>query len=133
MGPNRRRHVDRTDAALSRQARLRRHVLIHGRGERGDPRDRGRHACDAAANSSDPKVCQHAATAELLAGADAVLPLGDLQYPDGTLEQFQGAYDPTWGVHASVSYPAVGNHEYHVPGAAGYFDYWSGRIGQPVQ
>jgi acid phosphatase type 7 len=87
-------------------------------------------ACDPAghgSDGSDPTVCQHAATAELLAGADAVLPLGDLQYPDGTLEQFQGAYDPTWGVHASVTYPAVGNHEYHVPGAAGYFDYWSGK------
>jgi hypothetical protein len=91
-------------------------------------------ACDPAGHQSDgsnPEVCQHAATAELLAGADAVLPLGDLQYPDGTLEQFQGAYDPTWGMKAPVSYPAVGNHEYHVPGAAGYFDYWSGK-GRPT-
>ena len=91
-------------------------------------------ACDPAGHGSDgsnPEVCQYAATAELLAGADAVLPLGDLQYPDGTLDQFQGAYDPTWGVQAPISYPAVGNHEYHVPGAAGYFDYWSDE-GRPT-
>ena len=91
-------------------------------------------ACDPRASNADgsnPDVCQHRATADLLAGADAVLPLGDLQYPDGTLEQFLGSYDPTWGVHAPVSYPVTGNHEYHVPGARGYFDYWQAE-GRPT-
>lgn len=91
-------------------------------------------ACDPAGSATDgskPDVCQHRATADLLAGADAVLPLGDLQYPDGTLEQFMGAYDPSWGVHAPSTYPSVGNHEYHVPGARGYFDYWSSK-GRPT-
>jgi hypothetical protein len=87
-------------------------------------------ACDPSGHGSDgsnPEVCQHRATADLVAGSDAILPLGDLQYPDGTLDQFQGAYDPTWGEHAPRSYPAPGNHEYHVPGASGYFDYWTSK------
>jgi hypothetical protein len=84
--------------------------------------------CDPTSSSFDgsqPAVCQHRATADLLSGADAVLALGDLQYPSGTLESFQAGYDPSWGQHASTTYPAVGNHEYNVPGALGYFDYWA--------
>jgi hypothetical protein len=56
-----------------------------------------------------------------------VLPLGDLQYPDGSLDRFMAGYDPSWGQHAATTYPAVGNHEYHVPGAQGYFDYWASK------
>ena len=84
--------------------------------------------CDptsGAFGGSQPAVCQHRATADLLAGADAVLTLGDLQYPGGSFEHFMAGYDPSWGQHASTTYPAVGNHEYHVPGAQGYFDYWA--------
>ena len=91
-------------------------------------------ACDPAASNSDgsqPAVCQHRATADLVAGAVAVLPLGDLQYPSGTLERFLGGYDPSWGVHAPKTYPAVGNHEYNVAGAQGYFDYWASK-GRPT-
>jgi hypothetical protein len=90
--------------------------------------------CDPASSTFDgsqPAVCQHRATAELLTGADAVLPLGDLQYPSGTLDRFMAGYDPSWGVHAPTTYPAVGNHEYNVPGAQGYFDYWASK-GRPT-
>ncbi|OFW77858.1 MAG: hypothetical protein A2Z48_05870 [Actinobacteria bacterium RBG_19FT_COMBO_70_19] len=82
---------------------------------------------------ADPSVCQHRATADLLVGADAVLPLGDLQYADGTLDKFNVAYDPTWGRYAVNTYPAIGNHEYNDPagGAAGYFGYWSSK-GRPT-
>jgi calcineurin-like phosphoesterase family protein len=76
-----------------------------------------------------PSNCHHAATSDLLAGATAVLVLGDAQYPDGTLAQFQGAFDPTWGRFKSVMYPSVGNHEYHTSGAAGYFDYFGAAAG----
>ena len=78
-----------------------------------------------------PSKCQHRRTADLLAGADAVVPLGDLQYPDGTLGDFNQAYDPTWGRYASRTYPVPGNHEYHTPGAQGYLDYWSSK-GRPT-
>ena len=56
---------------------------------------------------------------------DAVLVPGDLQYPDGTLEQFQQGYDLSWGQYSGITYPVPGNHEYHVPNARGYFDYWA--------
>ena len=90
--------------------------------------------CDPTGSGFDgsrPAVCQHRATADLLTGADAVLPLGDLQYPGGALDHFMVGYDPSWGVHAPTTYPAVGNHEYHVPGAQGYFDYWASK-GRPT-
>jgi hypothetical protein len=90
--------------------------------------------CDPASSSfggSQPAVCQHRATADLLTGADAVLPLGDLQYPNGALDKFMAGYDPSWGAHAPTTYPAVGNHEYNVPGAQGYFDYWASK-GRPT-
>ena len=85
-------------------------------------------ACQPGA-SVTPSNCHHAATSDLLAGATAVLMLGDAQYPDGTLAQFQGSFDPTWGRFKSVMYPSVGNHEYHTPGAAGYFDYFGAAAG----
>ena len=90
--------------------------------------------CDPASSEfggTDPNVCQHLATRDLLNGADAILPLGDLQYADGTLDQFTHGYDPSWGQYASNTYPAVGNHEYNVPGAQGYFDYWASK-GRPT-
>jgi acid phosphatase type 7 len=75
----------------------------------------------------DPTECQQHATAVLLADADAVLVLGDLQYPDGTLRTFELGYDLSWGRYADRTYPAAGNHEYHVDGATGYFDYWASK------
>lgn len=70
-------------------------------------------------------------TADLLAGADAVLTLGDTQYEEGTLNQFERSYDPTWGRAKSITYPAVGNHEYQTAGAAGYFAYFGARAAPP--
>jgi len=56
---------------------------------------------------------------------DAVLALGDDQYPDGTLEDFQRYYDTTWGRFKDKTKPAPGNHEYETDAAAaGYFDYF---------
>lgn len=75
----------------------------------------------------DPTQCQHRLTDDLLSGADAVLPLGDLQYPAGTLDQFNVAYDPSWGSFASETYPVPGNHEYQTLGARGFFDYWASK------
>jgi PKD repeat protein len=55
---------------------------------------------------------------------DALLALGDLAYEDATTTDFQNCYDPTWGRHKSKTRPTPGNHEYHTPGAAGYFSYF---------
>jgi hypothetical protein len=82
---------------------------------------------DSDFDGQDPDQCQTRATADLLADADAVLPLGDLQYADGKLEAFDQSYDATWGKFADVSYPVPGNHDYHVAGAQGYYDYWRSK------
>jgi len=87
-------------------------------------------ACDPANQlyAGDEFACRHRETADLLAGRElaAVLPLGDLQYEDGSLEQFEAAYKPTWGRYDAISRPIPGNHEYDVEDAAGYFDYFNG-------
>ena len=57
--------------------------------------------------------CRQKATADLIpdGGFDAVLALGDLQYEDATLANFQQVYGPTWGRMKAATYPVVGNHE----------------------
>jgi hypothetical protein len=72
-------------------------------------------------------------TAALIRQIDptAVLTLGDNQYPDGRLRDFQSSYDPTWGVFRSKTYPTPGNHEYRTPNARGYFRYFGRRAHRP--
>ena len=65
---------------------------------------------------------------------DALLLLGDNQYDEGELDEFQEVYHPTFGRANTSVYPSLGNAEYDTPGAQGYFDYFSsvgvtGRIG----
>jgi lipopolysaccharide/colanic/teichoic acid biosynthesis glycosyltransferase len=60
-----------------------------------------------------------------------VFTAGDNAYPSGTLEQFQQCYGPTWGRHLERTRPAPGNHEYDTPAAAGYFEYFGDRAGEP--
>ena len=77
--------------------------------------------------------CAQLATSDALLEMDlsAVLALGDLQYEDGQLAKFLASFDPTWGRLKPLIRPVVGNHEYRVPGAAGYFDYFNG-VGGPT-
>lgn len=60
-----------------------------------------------------------------------VFTLGDNAYPNGTAENFKECYAPAWGRHKSRTWPVPGNHDYHVPGAADYFDYFGSRAGTP--
>jgi hypothetical protein len=53
-----------------------------------------------------------------------LLPLGDLAYMHGSMDDFRNCYDPAWGRHKERSRPVPGNHEYETPGAAGYFEYF---------
>jgi hypothetical protein len=75
--------------------------------------------------------CQQQATSDLLIdrGYHRILTLGDTQYNKGTLAEFTGSFDPTWGRMKSLISPVAGNHEYQTTGAAGYFDYFNG-VGQ---
>jgi len=85
-----------------------------------------------------------AATARLLGtnGIGLVQTYGDNQYECGELENFQAAYDTTWGQFKGITRPAPGNHEYLTdcaPGVvgktatveqasgAGYYDYFADR------
>lgn len=74
-------------------------------------------------------ACQSDATAKLIGSInpEAVLALGDIQYQNGELANFQAAYDKTWGVFKDKTYPVPGNHEYQTAGAAGYYDYFGER------
>ena len=73
---------------------------------------------------------QDESTAKLLDNiSGTVFTTGDNAYPDGTLSQFNNCYGPTWGRHKSRTKPVPGNHDYHVSGAAGYFDYFGAAAG----
>jgi hypothetical protein len=103
-------------------------------------------AGDIACDPADPAFnggagtagqCRQMAVSNLLAGASAVMPLGDIQYECGGYQAFLASYDPSWGRFRSYTRPAVGNHEYIASGpgftgcdasgqATGYFDYFNG-------
>jgi hypothetical protein len=72
--------------------------------------------------------CHERQTSDLLLRRDlwAVLGLGDLQYDDGQLVKFQQSFQPTWGRLQNLLRPVPGNHEYRVPDAGAYFDYFNG-------
>lgn len=77
------------------------------------------------------KSCLMQATADLVGtiGPDAVLTLGDNQYPDGSLDRFRGGFDHNWGRYKSIIHPVVGNHEYGTTAAGGYFAYFGQSAG----
>ncbi len=108
-------------------------------------------ACDPKSSSFNGgngtgNSCRQKAVSDLLvnAGYSAVLLLGDNQYYCGSLEAFQKSYDLSWGRVKSITFPAVGNHEYLTTpasdrtgcdssntGAAGYFGYFGSAAGDP--
>ena len=70
------------------------------------------------------------ATARLLDSTPGVIGIvGDTEQNNGTTPEFKGCYDSTWGRHNARSRPAVGDHEYRVADATGYFDYFGSRAG----
>jgi hypothetical protein len=79
------------------------------------------------------RVCRHGDTANLIARLNphVIAVLGDNQYFGGTLPEFAYAFDSTWGRLKDRIRPAVGNHEYHIPAAAGYFQYYGSAAAPP--
>lgn len=71
-----------------------------------------------------PSSCSD--TAELIErlAPDAVLALGDNQYEDGTLDEYEKSYDRSWGEFKDITFPVAGNHEWHTPDAQGFLDYF---------
>ena len=71
-----------------------------------------------------------------------VVPLGDDAYDNGSPDEYNRCYAPTWGRHKARTRPVPGNHDYNcglwnttLPGctspAAGYFGYFGAAAGDP--
>lgn len=97
------------------------------------PADDGSIIVVAAGDISEPTLGAQQLTATLVEQQHpaAVLVLGDAQYPQGRLEDFQQNYGPTWGRFKDRTWPVPGNHEYWGSEAAGYFGYFGARAGEP--
>ena len=87
----------------------------------------------AAGDIADCSSESDTATAALLdANEGTIVTLGDNAYENGTLQEFEQCYGPTWGRHKARTRPSPGNHEYNTPGAAGYFGYFGAAAGDPA-
>lgn len=64
---------------------------------------------------------------------DAVLALGDLVYPNASLDEYLDCYAPTWGRLRSLTHAVVGNHEYHTAHAGPFWAYFCGASGPPFR
>src|SRR6266480_6654069 len=63
-----------------------------------------------------------------------VFTLGDNVYPSGSLANYQGCYNSSWGRHNARTRPTLGNHEYDTsPTAADYFTYFGTAAGDPTK
>jgi hypothetical protein len=87
-------------------------------------------ACDPDSSSFNHGVgtstsCRQLYTSNLLvnSGFSKVLALGDNAYNGGTLSEYRGSYDPSWGRVKSITSPVLGNHE---NSGTGYYDYFNG-------
>jgi hypothetical protein len=74
------------------------------------------------------------ATADLLdAIPGIVFTAGDNVYEDGTAQEYADCYGPSWGRHKDLTYPAIGNHEYHASNGAPHFEYFGAAAGDPAK
>ncbi len=72
-------------------------------------------------------LCRQRYVSDLLVGMapSALLDLGDNQYDNGGLANFENVYGPTFGRLNAVVYPSLGNAEYGTANAQGFVDYFS--------
>jgi len=74
------------------------------------------------------------ATADVLDRTPGTVYLtGDNAYEDGSLDEFNNCYGPSWGRHKARTRPVPGNHEYQTPNAGGYFAYFGAAAGDPTK
>ncbi|TJZ56979.1 alkaline phosphatase [Streptomyces piniterrae] len=78
--------------------------------------------------------CEHPKTAALMKQLNPafVLTMGDNQYDDARLKDFQNYYDKSWGTFKDKTHPVAGNHETYDPDGelAGYKAYF-GSVAYP--
>ncbi|RJQ80318.1 alkaline phosphatase [Pseudonocardiaceae bacterium YIM PH 21723] len=89
--------------------------------------------CKSADPNGNGAALTAAKTHELLAAnpGATVFTAGDNAYPDGSADDFQKCYEPTWGDFKDRTLPVAGNHEYHTKGAAGHYGYFGAKAGDP--
>lgn len=110
-------------------------------GEKAKPND----TCSQSIADVGLRNQAQAATANEVESMDPSLVaiLGDEQYQVGTLADFQGSYDQTYGAFKFLQRPSPGNHEFYSThgqdgeDGIGYFDYFNGyqldpQTGKPV-
>jgi len=61
----------------------------------------------------------------------AALALGDLSNLSGSLGDYTGRFNESWGRFKSIIHPVPGNHDYSVPGAANYYTYFGAAAHGP--
>jgi len=100
-------------------------------------------ACDPTSGSfkagnGTTSQCRAKYTANLLAGADRVLAIGDTQYECGGASAYTQSYDKSWGAFKSITFPTIGDEEYATSGtgcgasgADGYFGYFGAVANGP--
>lgn len=74
-----------------------------------------------------PETCAPTAQLILARDPDVVITAGDNQYTSGTLEEYLGSYDKTWGRFKDRTRPAPGNHEWK-DGVRGYRSYFGPSV-----
>src|SRR5215211_2187958 len=83
--------------------------------------------------AADVGVCdedEDKQTARLLDGIQGtIFVAGDLAYPEGSEQNFEKCYGPTWGRHKARTRPVPGNHEYEARNAGPYFEYFGDVAG----
>jgi hypothetical protein len=79
--------------------------------------------------------CHQRSVSNLVAAGSytALLSIGDQQYADATLAKFNQSYNTDWGRFNAKTYPVPGNHEYLSGSAAGYYQYFGARAGDPTK
>jgi acid phosphatase type 7 len=87
----------------------------------------GQGAVQPGPQSQSARGCRSDLVADLVdeIGPDRFLPLGDLYYGKPTLDGLLRSYDIQFGHLKDITSPAIGNHEYDVAGAEGYFAYFN--------
>jgi hypothetical protein len=77
--------------------------------------------------------CVHPKTAKLVDAINpaAVITMGDNQYDDAHLSDYQKYFDKTWGRFKPIMHPIPGNHESYDPDMQGYKQYFGSIATQP--
>lgn len=91
-------------------------------------------ACQSFSQSDGEGACRSDEVAALITdlAPDRFLALGDLQYNNGTLDEFLRVWDRQFGSLKPITMPTPGNHEYGTEGAQGYFDYFGAVANGPL-